>query len=176
MSDKALPRLTDINLSTNPITDWSYVLVLSSLLPNLKILALNECLLSSIEFPEEDTLSKNRSFESSTRWFPSLTSLQISSCKIDNWTSVEALNTLSNLSHLKFKLNPILYNESQETCRQLIIASINSLKFLNGSFIEKQERRGAEIDFLKKYGKQYLTVQASNDSIEMEKFSKEHPR
>ena len=48
-----LCNLTELNLSKNPITDWSSVLALSPLLPNLNIMALNECLIQNIEFPTE---------------------------------------------------------------------------------------------------------------------------
>ena len=136
---QSLTSLTEVNLSNNPITEWSDVCRLSSILPNLKTLALNECSIKNIEFPKDDTSNmKEKSIESNATWFPSLSMLQISSCKIDNWASVEALNVLS-LAHLKFKFNPILETESRETCRQLTIAAIKSLTYLNGSYIEKQE-------------------------------------
>ena len=174
--DETLPGLIELNLSKNPIL-WSDVLGLSSLLPNLKTLALNECLITKIEFPKEYTVNtKDVGVERSVSWFSSLTMLQLSSCKIDNWASVEALNLISNLAHLKFKFNPILEKENRETCRQLTISAIKSLTYLNGSYIEKQERRGAEIDFLKKYGKEYLSYKASNHSDEMDIFCKIHPR
>ena len=135
-------------------------------------MALNECLIQTIEFPTEEE-SGGEQIEA-IKWFPSMTMLQLSSCKVDNWASVEALNSLSTLKHLKFKFNPILESESPETCRQLMIASITSLTYLNGSQIEKQERRGAEVDYLKKYGKEYL---AKKDEPELMKvFSRQHPR
>ena len=163
---QSLNALTDLNLSNNPIEEWSDILRLSPLLPNLSILSLNECMISNIRFPE-DTEAK---------WFSSLTMLELSSCRIDNWASIEALNVLNSLVHFKVKDNPILEKENKETCRQLIIAAMKSIKYLNGSLIEKQERRGAEIDFLKKYGKEYLMVQGNAASSEYQKFVVNHPR
>ena len=164
--DKSLIGLTELNLSNNPIQEWSDVTQLSKLLPNLTSLSLNECLISKIKFPNNEIAN----------WFPSLTMLQLSSCKIDNWESIEALNAITSLVHFKFKNNPILEKENKDTCRQLIIAAIGSIKYLNGSIVEKQERRGAEIDFLKKYGKEYLALQGSDASVEMQTFVATHPR
>ena len=164
--DKSLIGLTELNLSNNPIQEWSDVIQLSKVLPNLTSLSLNECLISKIKFPNNGIAN----------WFPSLSMLQLSSCKIDNWESIEALNAITSLVHFKFKNNPILEKENKDTCRQLIIAAIGSIKYLNGSIVEKQERRGAEIDFLKKYGKEYLSLQSSDASIEMENFVATHPR
>ena len=165
-SSESLTSLTELNLSNNPIEEWSDILRLSPLLPNLSILSLNECMISKITFPDNGEAN----------WFSSLTMLQLSSCKIDNWASIEALNALNSLVHFKLKDNPILEKENKETCRQLIIAAIKSIKYLNGSYIEKQERRGAEIDFLKKYGKEYLLHQGNTSSSEMQNFAKSHPR
>ena len=139
-------------------------------------MALNECLIKNIDFPESYATIREGNVELKNSWFPSLTILQLSSCKIDNWSSIEALNVLRGLSHFKFKLNPVLEKESRETCRQLIIAAIKSLTYLNGSLIERQERVGAEVDFLKKYGKDYLSSKASTDLKQMESFLKRHPR
>ncbi len=56
--------------------------------------------------------------------------------------------------------------------RQLIIASIPSLKVLNGTELTKTERYGAELDYLKKYGLEYL--KAKKDG-ELERFFLRHP-
>ena len=107
-----ITTLTEVNLSNNPITDWKEVLCLSRVLPNLKILALNECPLRNIDFFEDGTTKKEEeNGNSEITWFPSLTTLQLSACKIDNWTSVEALNVLSRLANFKFKFNPVLEKE-----------------------------------------------------------------
>ena len=163
---KSLTTLTELNLSNNPLEEWSDIVELSTVAPNLTSLSLNECIISKISFPDSGD----------KKWFPSLTMLQLSSCKIDNWASIEALHVLSSLVHFKFKNNPILEKENKDTCRQLMIAAIGSIKYLNGSFIEKQERRGAEIDFLKKYGKQYILHQGLPGSPEMKTFNTNHPR
>ena len=175
LSNQTISNLNEVNLSKNPISEWSDVLNLSDLLPNLEILALNECSIKYIEFPHTVFIDGEEVKEEKF-WFPKLRMLQLSSCKIDNWASVEALNAIPNMVHFKFKDNPILEKESRETCRQLLIAAIKSLAYLNGSSIEKQERRGAEIDFLKKYGKEYLSLQESNDEKQMIAFINAHPR
>jgi len=39
-------------------------------------------------------------------------------------------------------------------------------KVLNGSAISNDERRGAELDFLKRYGSQYLSIKTKEESIQ----------
>ena len=77
---------------------------------------------------------------------------------------------------LKFlsRSNPVLETENGETCRQLLIASVASLKVLNGTEIFKTERYGAELDYWKKYGLEYLD--AAKDEAKMEAFERRHPR
>ena len=50
LSNQTISNLNEVNLSKNPISEWSDVLNLSALLPNLQILALNECSIKNIEF------------------------------------------------------------------------------------------------------------------------------
>ncbi len=42
--------------------------------------------------------------------------------------------------------------------------------------VENQERRGAEIDYLKRYGKEWLKISASTDASQLVNFLKTHPR
>ena len=55
-----------------------------------------------------------------------------------------------------------------------MIASIAKLKIANGTEIEKVERFGAEVDFLKRYGLKYLQV--SKDPEKLKQFFEECPR
>ena len=68
----------------------------------------------------------------------------------------------------------LLEKESAETSRQLVIARISGLQNLNRTFVDGQERRGAEIDYLKKFGLQFLD--AKEDPQALAKFYTQHPR
>lgn len=81
---------------------------------------------------------------------------------------------MPNLEDLKFRDNPVLKNETAETARQLIIARIAKLKFLNGTEILYDERRGAEYDYLKLYLPKWL--ESENNSERRISFISEHPR
>lgn len=80
--------------------------------------------------------------------------------------------------------NPI-HPASQETARQDVIAKLHRVKILNRNEIKYEERKGAEIDYLKRYGKNWLAWQMAGGDTEEEKsqksqnlenFFEEHPR
>lgn len=84
------------------------------------------------------------------------------------------MDKLKCLEDLKFRENPILRKESFETTRQLIIARISNLKFLNSTEIFYTERSGAENDYLKMFAKEW--IESENDSEKRIKFLNNHPR
>lgn len=65
------------------------------------------------------------------------------------------------MEQLKISKNPIFDNENRETAYQLIIAKIANLKVLNGVEIDASERRGAEYDYIKKHGLEWLKVKGT---------------
>ena len=69
--------------------------------------------------------------------------------------------------------NPITGSEDHDTIHQLIIAKIANLKILNGVEIEPGERRGAEYDYIKKYGLEWLKIKGTNQE---EEFLRSHNR
>jgi hypothetical protein len=71
--------------------------------------------------------------------------------------------------------NPLNQSHKPEDLRQLIIAKLSNLKMFNRTPMINKERKGAEIDYLKKYGKEWLELKANPDKIKMEKFLNEHP-
>ena len=80
------------------------------------LIAVNRCQLENIHFEENET------------GFPALTCLQISDNKLKTWQSIFCLNFLPMLKDLKYKDNPITDSESAQTSRQIVIASIATLK------------------------------------------------
>lgn len=151
--------LTLLNLSNNPITEWSSVMVFSHL-QHLQKLVLNECQFTEIVIPAPGS-------------FPSLNMLCIANSKLKEWKSISALESVPNLKILIMMGCALFDLESAETGRQLVIARIAQLQNLNRTFIDAQERRGAEIDYLKKYGLAYLD--SRDDPALSAKFEADHP-
>jgi len=156
----AYQRLTVLNLSSNPIADWSSLMVFSRL-QHLQKMILNQCPFTEIVIPGGQDL------------FPSLEMLSIVDSRLKDWTSISALENVPNLRILIMMGCSLFDQESAETGRQLVIARISQLQNLNRTFVDPQERRGAEIDYLKKYGLDYLD---SRDNAEMmTRFEASHP-
>lgn len=84
------------------------------------------------------------------------------------------MDKLINLQDLKFRDNPLLKMKSVETGRQFIIAKISKLKSLNSVEIWHDERRGAEYDYLKLFGNEWLA--AEKDPEQKKQFLSNHPR
>jgi len=154
--------LVELNLGGCPLKEWSNLMKLSKL-PKLQKLVVNRCELEEISLEENET------------GFAALTGLQIQDNKLKNWQSIFCLNFLPILQDLKYKGNPIIESEPSHTSRQIVIASIGTLKVANGTEIERVERFGSEIDFLKKYGVAYLDAVSKNGEI-LATFHKNHPR
>jgi len=151
----SMAALTLLNLEGNNIENWESVVALG-VLPSLHTLILTGCGITEIRFPQsaDDDMSDN----STTPLFPELRELTLIDNKISDWLSISELNKLSKLEQLSFRANPLLkanpgnINYNEDTLRYLIIARISRLTFLNRSEIEVQDRRGAELDYLKMFG------------------------
>ncbi|CAF5053528.1 unnamed protein product, partial [Rotaria sp. Silwood1] len=94
----------------------------------------------------------------SNELFPSLKYLYISDNKIDSYSSINELSRISSLISLSILRNPI-YGTNQfenETSKQMIIARLPYLTHLNRVLINRDERRGAEIDYLQRYAQDYF--------------------
>ena len=159
-SPYVMNTLVELNLTGNPLQDWGTVQQFSQC-SKLQILVLNRCHLTQIKLEKGQT------------GFQALKHLQINGNKLDNWASITCLNYLPLLMDLKYKDNPITESESYSNIRQVVIASIANLKIANGTEIEKVERFGAEVDYLKKYGLEYLQSVKDNN---LEPFYAKYPR
>ena len=141
--NKALSKLTELDLDGNNISDWEQVNCLSSL-PSLQHLRLNGNKLANIDIRPGTFLS--------------LESLHITDNCIADWSHVGSLDGLS-LTHLRLRNNPVISGcRDDEVARQLIIARISSIKTLNATAITSSERKWAEIDYLKNYGQKWLEI------------------
>lgn len=165
-ADDNLMKIRRLTLEGNSIDSWDEILKLGCL-PCLEHLNLNSNKIDKIRFPTDEPTAK-------TSQFPSLRQLHVSQNNISEWRSVSELEKLHSLEDLKFRENPVTQNESLETARQLIIARISKLKFLNGTEILNDERRGAEFDYLKLYLTKW--TETENDPERRKQFTIEHPR
>ncbi|GFS08897.1 tubulin-specific chaperone E-like [Elysia marginata] len=163
--------LKRLDVMTNSIQDWAEVLKLGSL-PMLETLIISENKVQTIFFPDCSAREKSQSFGS-------LKSLIIKKNSISDWSSINELNKLKQLEELQLSGNPIVNSFKYETVRQLLIAKIGSLKLIDRTPITFEERKGAEIDYLKRYGKDWKNVGGSSDPAKnkpSQLFVEQHPR
>ena len=155
-----LTSLSSLDLSLNPIGSWEEVARLG-LLPGLATLNVMSCGIKSISSIMDGH-------------FPSLHSLFLNGNKISSWTSVYALGKLGSLRCLVLEPNPVLAADFRTTSRQLVLAELPKLKVLDREEVTAKEVRGAEIDYLKKFGKAWLAAEGNQEAVAQ--FVSEHPR
>ncbi|XP_046677149.1 tubulin-specific chaperone E-like [Homalodisca vitripennis] len=98
----------------------------------------------------------------------------ISSNNISKWNDISELEKLPKLEELKFTNNPVQDNLSVETVYYKVVCRIGTLKVLNRKIVTREERRSAELEYLKECGREWLEV--SNDEALKTKFVATHPR
>lgn len=154
------PNLTILDLEGNPIDSWEEVCKLT-VIPCLEHLNVENTGITQIYFQKSDM-------------FPNLKKLVITCNRIGDWESIGELDKLPRLEDLRFLKNPVLELETYPTCIQLIIARIGNLQVLNGAVLRSDERKGAEYDYIKKYGLEWLSVQS--DIERKVQFTRQHNR
>ncbi|XP_044130919.1 tubulin-specific chaperone E [Bufo gargarizans] len=166
-----LQSLTLLDISNNHIIDGNQLHAISDL-PRLKHLNISNNLISSMTFIAHH--------DCCTESFASLSSLSVNSNNISQWSFINELNKLSNLQSLNCQNNPLMDSDKNpETVRQLVIAKIARLTVLNRTEIIPQERKGAELDYRKMFGTEWLksggnrNTDLNNPTME---FLTEHPR
>ncbi|XP_071512101.1 tubulin-specific chaperone E-like [Diadema antillarum] len=137
-----------LNLEGNQVTSWQDVLQLGHL-PGLQVLILNANNIPSVHFDDATSAEK-------TQLFTSLKSLSLHNNQIASWQSVNEMNKLQRLEELNLKRNPVVQDEKPSTVRGLMIAKLGLLSHCNHSAVSDAERRGSEIDYLKKYHQEWL--------------------
>ncbi|KAL0810625.1 hypothetical protein ABMA28_010739 [Loxostege sticticalis] len=163
--DTTLRTLTILRLDGNPINSWHEVMKLGRL-KNLKILSLNDCFIEEIRMNDDP--------DAKVDVFENLEVLFLNRNGIKDWRSISELDKLRNLKKLYFLKNPIQNAEDYDTGSQLIIAKIGTLQELNGSTITREMRRGAEYDYMKRYGAEWKLSQ--QDPARKRAFQLEHCR
>lgn len=148
-SHPVFSQLRFLSLDNNPICSWREICKLGNL-KNLEELHIDNVLLESISFPDISPLEK-------TDLFPNLMSISIRENKLEQWQDISELNKLARLKELMVNGNAVLHSMNPQTSRQLIIAKIMGLEKLSRSPIDRSERRGAEIDYLKRFRNEWLS-------------------
>eukprot|EP00057_Strongylocentrotus_purpuratus_P030796 XP_782736.2 PREDICTED: tubulin-specific chaperone E [Strongylocentrotus purpuratus] len=159
-----------LNMEENQIESWEDVLQLGHL-PRLEGLILNSNSISNISF--DDT-----PLEGKTKYFTSLKSLSLHNNRLSEWKSVNDLNKLQCLEELNMKRNPLVLSERASTVRGLMIAKLPSLRHCNHSAVSEGERKGSEIDYMKKYHEDWLKNGGGKDQPDSNlqaDFIKNHP-
>ncbi|KAL7987551.1 hypothetical protein Chor_006470 [Crotalus horridus] len=167
-----LQNLKWLDLSNNQLSDENQLHLIADL-PRLERLILSNNEIYSMYFPDA-------TFGYKTRMFPSLTHLILKDNRIAKWSVINELDKLQKLESFDCRNNPLMESDKNvETVKQLIIAKIGQLKFLNKSQIFPEERRGAELDYRKKYGIDWLKAGGNQDPKKnkpSEEFLAAHPR
>ncbi|XP_075059418.1 tubulin-specific chaperone E isoform X2 [Mixophyes fleayi] len=167
-----LQSLTLLDISNNLLIHGCQLHAISDL-PRLKHLIISNNKISSINFPVFN-------FGCNTEMFAALNSLSVDGNNISQWSFINQLNKLESLQSLNCQNNSLMDSEKNpETVRQLIIAKIARLKNLNRTEILAQERKGAELDYRKMFGNDWLKA-GGNQNSELNhpsmEFLIEHPR
>ncbi|PNF32444.1 Tubulin-specific chaperone E [Cryptotermes secundus] len=170
--DEILQHVKSLDLEGNSVNDWREINKLGTL-PCLEYLNISHVGVSEVYFPVFQA-------EQKTRLFSTLKHLYLSRNNIHSWESINELDKLLHLEDLGFHENPVLQEENEETARQLVIARIGNIKTLNRVVITNDERKGAEIDYLKKYGVIWGTaakpLDIKNPKSTLVTFLQTHPR
>lgn len=160
-----LQKVKCLSLSKNPLNQET-VLALASM-PSLEQLNLSETGLSVIHFTDASPGAE-------TEMFPALKILNLDQNKISEWTIVNELGKLRSLVQLSCRGNPLkTLDLNHRTVLQLIIAKLSKLQRLNNCKIEPEERRGAELDYIKLFGEAWLEAGGSGQLSPV--FITEHP-
>ncbi|XP_070684560.1 LOW QUALITY PROTEIN: tubulin-specific chaperone E [Pempheris klunzingeri] len=164
--DGVLQSLRSLSLSCNPLAPDA-VLSLAAL-PRLEQLNLSRTGLSDIRF--DDTAPGSQ-----TAMFPSLERLNLDHNTITEWCVVDELAKLPRLVQLSCRSNPLVSADGNpKTATQLLIAKLGRLVVLNSCKILPEDRRGAELDYIKMFGEEWL--KAGGGSEPSGQFTCRHPR
>uniref|UniRef100_A0AAZ3RJW2 Tubulin-specific chaperone E n=1 Tax=Oncorhynchus tshawytscha TaxID=74940 RepID=A0AAZ3RJW2_ONCTS len=152
-----LQSLTVLDLSTNPLVDGAV----------LSIDSVNYYFITSSEGCK-------------TAMFPALKSLAVNSNNISEWSVINELEKLQSLVRLSCRQNPLLSQERNPgTAMQLLIARVGRLEALNRWTVLPEDRRGAELDYCKMFGLEWLASGGHRDPQQNRpsaEFTTQHPR
>ncbi|CAL8389868.1 unnamed protein product [Arctogadus glacialis] len=166
-----LQDLRVLDLSSNPLVQDSILSL--AYLPRLENLNLSTTELSGLQFDDVPPGGK-------TGMFTTLKVLILNHNNIAQWSAVNELAKLQSMVELSFRHNNQLTNDlTPQTANQLIIAKLPQLAVLNKSRVLPDDRRGAELDYIKTFGLEWLASGGNRDPAENRPsaaFTCTHPR
>ncbi|XP_053567052.1 tubulin-specific chaperone E isoform X2 [Bombina bombina] len=152
----SLQKLKLLDISNNKLNDGNQLHALGYL-PRLSQLIVSNNNISSFNFPDVQ-------FGHTSVMLSKLNILFVNGNNISQWSVINELNKLESLQSLNCQNNPLMESaKNPETVRQLIIAKIAKLKVLNRIEILAQERKGAELDYRKMFGNDWLKAGGSQN-------------
>ena len=160
-STSGLEALEALNLEGNCLAEWSEVETLAPL-PSLTRLHLGGNRLRRVRYP-------SRSHSDGAAPFASLRGLFLADNAIDEWESIDSLDDFPSLAEARLTGNPV--TQSAAT-RHEIVARVSRLSQLNGSLIADQERKDAEIRYLRRVLGLVKTADAETNSTSADESSK----
>ncbi|XP_041642028.1 tubulin-specific chaperone E isoform X1 [Cheilinus undulatus] len=161
-----LQTLKTLSLCENPLNQDTLLQIAA--LPRLEELNLSKTGLTELRF--EDAAPG-----SVTAMFPALRNLYLDHNSISEWSVVDELAKLPSLLKLSCLSNRLASKDGNpQTATQLLIAKMGRLVVLNRCEIHPDERRGAELDYLKMFGEEWL--KAGGGRQPDSQFTHQHPR
>uniref|UniRef100_A0A8D3BHC9 Tubulin-specific chaperone E n=1 Tax=Scophthalmus maximus TaxID=52904 RepID=A0A8D3BHC9_SCOMX len=171
-----LDRLRELRLSSNRLRLPSDPSRLCGTFSSLKTLSLISCELTWPQilqcapmWPQlEDLCVKGNSITE-------LQSIIILCVCVCQWFVVDELDKLPSLVKLSCRGNRLTSSDgNRKTADQILIAKLGRLVILNGCTIHPKERRGAELDYMKIFGGEWL--KSGGRSQTSTEFAHQHPR
>ncbi|XP_026215625.1 tubulin-specific chaperone E [Anabas testudineus] len=161
-----LQPLRSLNLSSNPLVQ--HTVFSMSALPRLEKLNLSRTGLSDVRFDDAAPGSQ-------TSMFPELKNLNLDHNNITEWCVVDELAKLPSLVQFSCRGNRLVSSDGNpKTANQMLIAKLGQLVTLNSCEIYPEDRRGAELDYIKMFGEEWL--KAGGQSQTGTEFTCRHPR
>ncbi|TPP56809.1 Tubulin-specific chaperone E [Fasciola gigantica] len=161
---KLFRQLVELDLTQTDLVDVTQLFSILGPSTSLESLILNQNAIAKLPvFPSVESVD-NKSSDTShpvdsvdrTTWFTRLDTLGLRHCGFADWKCMNQLMRLTELRHLLFLECPVLENMNTQTGRQEIIARLPNLACLNRVEVCAEERRGAELDYLKRYGAEWI--------------------
>ncbi len=83
---------------------------------------------------------------------------------------------MPSFEEIRFSQNPLNDTDKASNIRERFIAKIKGLKLYNRTKIIANERLGAEIDYMKRHFKEYLSIKDCVSQDSYKHFFDDHPR
>eukprot|EP00605_Chrysophyceae_sp_TOSAG23-4_P002946 GSChrysophyteH1.ASY1.ANO1.3244.1 assembled CDS len=110
-----------------------------------------------------------------SEWFSSLTRLSISSTKLDDWSSIDAVATYPSVTNLRLSHVPLFSGKGASEVRPYVLGRIAKLDFFNGSIVHPRERIDAEKVYLRSIHRDREDAAKSGHPLSEKTLNLKHP-